>query len=173
MKIGYLYSEKLVSGPPLDITFRVDLNDIDATVLNKCVSTVGGGDTLYIESLEMFGSISEVHEIVKTLVGRGVTVILHKGRLRFNVENPVALQTLTEAAKFEQRVATKKLRRIRKVGRPPKRCLVPSAKLDSVIEAINSGEMNKTEAAKLLGVSRPTFYGMLKVRERELVGITS
>lgn len=145
-------------------------NTTDRPELNNMLDFVREGDTVYIHDFSRLArSTKDLLDIVEYLNGKGVHLVSNKENL--DTSTPQGKLMFTMFAAFYEFERTNMLERqaegikIAKEqgkykGRKP--IEIDSAKFETEYERYMKREINKTELAKALKVSRPTLDKMLK-----------
>lgn len=145
-------------------------NQTDRPELNNMLDFVREGDTVYIHDFSRLArSTKDLLDIVEYLNGKGVHLVSNKENL--DTSTPQGKLMFTMFAAFYEFERTNMLERqaegikIAKEqgkykGRKP--IEIDSAKFETEYERYMKREINKTELAKVLKVSRPTLDRMIR-----------
>lgn len=163
--------ESLVAGLAPDKIYREKLSgkSADRPQLQAMLSYLREGDTLHVESISRLArSTRDLLSIVDQLTAKGVNFVSHKeaidtttpqGRFVLTIfgalaelERETTLQRAQEGIQAAQAAG-------KRFGRPP----VPKPpKFDSTVSRWRAGEITASEAYRLLGLSKSTFYRFLQ-----------
>lgn len=179
--IGYVRVSTLLQnenrqleGMNLDHVFtdKISGKDKDRPELKRCLDHVRAGDTLHVHSIDRLArNLRDLETIIRDLVGKGVAVKFEKEGLTFtgdndNPMNTLMLQVMGACAQFELSMIKERQREGIAIAQKKgvqigRKATLNTADIDSIKEMWESGK-SKSEIAKELGVSRPTFYAFLK-----------
>lgn len=180
MKIGYQRvstlgqnPERQLQGIAVDKTY-IDYasgKDLDRPEWKKCRDQLRAGDELIVHSLDRLArSLSDLRSLVTELVNAGIKVTFVKENLSFTNENdPMAillLSLLGSVAEFERSMIRSRqeegiaLAKARGVYKGSKKKLDEKA-VEGLRLKKAKGDLNITQEAKALGVTRQTIYSAL------------
>lgn len=151
---------------------KISGKDKNRPALNECLEYIREGDTLHVHSMDRLArNLGDMENIVRSLVGRGVTVKFHKENLTFsngkdNPANTLLLQIMGAFAQFELSMIRERQREGIAIAKKKGKHIGRKASLDEsrigqVRDLWESGR-NKTEIAAEMDVSRVTLYEFLK-----------
>lgn len=180
MKIGYQRvstlgqnPERQLQGITVDKTY-IDYasgKDLDRPEWSKCRDQLRAGDELIVHSLDRLArSLSDLRSVVTELVNSGIKVTFIKENLSFtNEKDPMAillLSLLGSVAEFERSMIRSRqeegiaLAKAKGIYKGSKKKLG-----EKVVEELRlkkaRGELNISQEAKVLGVTRQTIYSAL------------
>lgn len=152
---------------------KVSAKDTNRPKLKEMLSYIREGDTVYIHDFSRLArSTKDLLEIVELLNNKGVQLVSNKENVDTNTPTGKLMLTMIGAiAEFERQnlldrqregIAIAKKEGVYK-GRRPKEV----AKFEEHYKRYLNRELNKTELAQILGVSRPTLDKLIKERGKE------
>jgi DNA invertase Pin-like site-specific DNA recombinase len=154
----------------------------DRPVLNNCLGYIRKGDVLYVHSIDRLArDLRDLQDIVEKIVDKGAAVRFVKESLEFDGSNPspihkMIMQMLGAFAEFERAMIRERQREgiaaAKKKGIKFGRRQVIDDQVAQDLFKMLLGGMNKTDAAKQLGISRQSVYNYMKTlpaeKEKEL-----
>jgi DNA invertase Pin-like site-specific DNA recombinase len=164
---------------------KASAKNADRPGLNKLRLEIKEGDKLHVESISRLArNVDDLRQIVEELKGKDIPIYFFKEG--FNTENDngmykFMLTLLGAIAEMERTVNTERIleglqkaklygtRSGRELGRPKR--ILP-AKFKKYFRKWKADEITATEFAKLMEVSRPTLYRMIKQYEDELNAVS-
>lgn len=154
-------------------TEKVSGKNADRPELQKMLAEAQEGDTIYVHDLSRLArSTLDLLTIVDSLTKRGIHFVSNKENL--DTSTPVGKLTLTIFAGIAEFERTNLLERqaegiaIAKRNGAYKNCGRKAVVIDgieTIIKSIADGTMKKVEAARQLGVSRPTLDRIIRDAE--------
>lgn len=181
IKVGYIRvstteqntirQEVLMNNLMVDEVFidKMSGKNMDRPQLKKMIDFVRKGDTVIVESISRFArNTRDLLELVDILSRKDVTFVSQKESIDTNTPTGRFMLTVFSAiAELERESILQRQREGIEIakqqgkykGRKPRN---PS-NLSSIIEQWKAGSITATKAAKILGMSRSTFYRKLKV----------
>lgn len=142
----------------------------DRIELNKCLDYVREGDILFVHSIDRLArNLIDLQSIIKTIIGKGVTLKFLKENLTFNsTDDPMAtltLQIMGAFAEFERTMIRARQREGIDAAKKAGKHLGRPHKIDSAfIKKAKEKYFNKQSIrsiAKEMNVSRATIYKAL------------
>lgn len=145
-------------------------NATDRPELNNMIDFVREGDTVYIHDFSRLArSTKDLLEIVERLTAKGVHLVSNKENIDTSTPTGKLMLTMIGAiAEFErQNMLDRQAEGIAIAKREGKYKGRKPVEIDSEVFKVQYGrykarEINKTELAKILGISRPTLDKMIK-----------
>ena len=165
-------TERQLHGVELDRIYedKCSGKNTDRPALKECLSYLRDGDTLHCHSIDrLCRNLSDLLNLVKGLLARGVSIVFHKENMRFEAGKTDQFQELQlsiigAVAAFERQMILERQRegialarqknRYKNCGR--KKALSDS-QIDLIRQRIANGE-RKTALAREYGVSLQTVY---------------
>lgn len=152
---------------------KVSAKDTNRPQLQAMLDYVREGDTIYIHDFSRLArSTKDLLEIVEMLEAKGVSLVSNKENLDTSTPTGKLMLTMIGAInEFERANLLERQREgiaiAKKKGayKGRKAIEIDDSRFDVEYQRYMSREINKTELAKRLGVSRPTLDKMIKQRE--------
>lgn len=151
-------------------TEKVSAKDTNRPKLKEMIEYVREGDTVYIHDFSRLArSTKDLLEIVEYLNNKGVRLISNKENLDSNTSTGKLMLTMIGAiAEFERANMLERQRegiaiaKQKGVYKGRKAIEIDDKRFEEEYSKYMSREINKTELAKRLGVSRPTLDKMIR-----------
>lgn len=144
---------------------------IDRPEFKRLIETVGEGDVIVATKLDRISrSASQGIKLVDDLLERGVSIhILNMGRMDNTPTGKLIRNIMLSFAEFERDMIVQRTQEGKSIakqrpgwkeGRPKK--VIDLDLFRGLRERVDNKEMNATDAAKKLGVSRAKWYQLIK-----------
>ena len=143
---------------------------LDRPKLQEMLKFIREGDEVYIHSFSRLGrNVRELLQLIENFDKSGVKLVSLKEN--FDLSTPqgrLMINLISSINQFEREIINERVKEGVEIakregkykGRKP--IEVDSELLADIIGKINTGEINKVSAAKILGVSRPKLYRLLE-----------
>lgn len=143
---------------------------LDRPKLQEMLKFIREGDEVYIHSFSRLGrNVKELLQLIENFDKSGVKLVSLKEN--FDLSTPqgrLMINLISSINQFEREIINERVKEGVEIakregkykGRKP--IEVDSELLADIIGKINTGEINKVSAAKILGVSRPKLYRLLE-----------
>lgn len=149
-------------------TEKVSAKDTNRPQLKQMLDFAREGDTIYIHDFSRLArSTKDLLEIVETLQSKGIHLVSNKGNI--DTSTPTGKLMLTMIAAINEYERANLLERqkegiaiAKRNGKYKGRKPFSSDKFEELYALYLSREMNKSELAKQLGISRPTLDKLIK-----------
>jgi len=183
-KVGYTRvstldqkTDRQLTNVQLDKVFteKASAADTKRPQLKACMDYLREGDVLHVHSIDRLArNLQDLLEILKELIGRGVSVTFHKENLAFTGEaNPfqeLQLHIIGAVAQFERALIRERQRegiakakaKGKHLGRARK---LTGKQVEEIKARVEQGE-DKQALAEEFGVSRYTVYRALKAMHK-------
>ena len=151
-------------------TEKVSAKDTNRPQLKQMLDFAREGDTIYIHDFSRLArSTKDLLEIVETLQSKGIHLVSNKENI--DTSTPTGKLMLTMIAAINEFERANLLERqkegiaiAKRNGKYKGRKPFSSDKFDELYSRYLSREINKTELAKQLGISRPTLDKLIRER---------
>lgn len=151
-------------------TEKISAKDINRPQLRLMLDFAREGDTVYIHDFSRLArSTKDLLDIVEMFHSKGITLVSNKESI--DTSTPTGKLMLTMIAAINEFERTNLLERqkegiaiAKRNGKYKGRKPFTSDKFDTLYSKYLSREINKTELAKLLGISRPTLDKLIRER---------
>lgn len=149
-------------------TEKISAKDTNRPQLRQMLDFAREGDTVYIHDFSRLArSTKDLLDIVETLQSKGIHLVSNKENI--DTSTPTGKLMLTMIAAINEFERTNLLERqkegiaiAKRNGKYKGRKPISSDKFDELYSRYLRREMNKTELAKQLGISRPTLDKLIK-----------
>ena len=143
---------------------------LDRPKLQEMLKFIREGDEVYIHSFSRLGrNVKELLQLIENFDKSGVKLVSLKEN--FDLSTPqgrLMINLISSINQFEREIINERVKEGVEIakkegkykGRKP--IEVDSELLADIIGKINTGEINKVSAAKILGVSRPKLYRLME-----------
>lgn len=146
----------------------------DRPKFNELIETLAPGDTLMVTKIDRFArTVQEGLATIDQLLAKGVTVnILNMGVVNDTPIGKLTRTILLAVAEFEREMIIQRTQEGKAIarqrpdfrdGRPPIETQVNMSEFKRLRDLVAQNALTATNAAKLLGVSRSSWYKLLKV----------
>lgn len=146
----------------------------DRPKFNELIETLAPGDTLMVTKIDRFArTVQEGLATIDQLLAKGVTVnILNMGVVNDTPIGKLTRTILLAVAEFEREMIIQRTQEGKAIarqrpdfrdGRPPIETQVDMSEFKRLRDLVAQNALTATNAAKLLGVSRSSWYKLLKV----------
>lgn len=148
---------------------------LDRPKLQEMLKFIREGDEVYIHSFSRLGrNVKELLQLIENFDKSGVKLVSLKEN--FDLSTPqgrLMINLISSINQFEREIINERVKEGVEIakregkykGRKP--IEVDSELLADIIGKINTGEINKVSAAKILGVSRPKLYRLMEGKNNE------
>ena len=148
---------------------------LDRPKLQEMLKFIREGDEVYIHSFSRLGrNVKELLQLIENFDKSGVKLVSLKEN--FDLSTPqgrLMINLISSINQFEREIINERVKEGVEIakregkykGRKP--IEVDSELLADIIGKINTGEINKVSAAKILGVSRPKLYRLMEENNNE------
>ena len=151
-------------------TEKISAKDTNRPQLRQMLDFAREGDTVYIHDFSRLArSTKDLLDIVETLHSKGIALVSNKENI--DTSTPTGKLMLTMIAAINEFERTNLLERqkegiaiAKRNGKYKGRKPFSSDKFDELYSRYLSREINKTELAKQLGISRPTLDKLIRER---------